>query len=283
MLALVLCVMASIWLMADFACAQEKEDPVITYHVPDDLNILDEYFYLDAQTVNCAADLTYESPFPEFLEADPDGRVNIRYHAAGFRSCIFINVPETETTKEKQFTVYISVDWVPQTITCKSRYSTTMGKPVRINASAVGDLSYKSSDVSTATVYSAGRVTFKHPGTVTIHIRAEDTGIYWFATKDVKVSCKMTAPALKVTRPRRGCAKLTWGKVGGAQKYLIYVKYPGKKKYRQVASRSKKIKSVTHKNLKRGRKYSYKVRACLTSGDKVYYGPFSKARTVKIR
>ena len=276
-------IMVSAWLLTGSAYADEKTDPEITYRVPENLNLLDESFCLNARTVNCTAQLSYSSPFPDYLQVDQDGRVTINYHKTEFESCIYISVPETETTKAKEFQIYILVRWVPQTITGKSKYSTTMGKPVSIRASAIGALSYKSSNTFTATVSSTGKVTFKHPGTVTIHVRAENTGVYWVGTKDVKVSCKMTAPSLKVTRPKKGCAKLTWSQVGGAQKYMIYVKYPGKKKYKPVATRSKNVKSVTHKNLKSGKKYSYKIRACLICEDGVYYGPFSKVKTVRIR
>ena len=281
--ALAALIMVSVWSLTGSAYADEKTDPEITYSVPENLNLLDESFCLDARTVNCSAQLSYSSPFPDYLEVDQDGNVTINYHESEFQSCIYISVPETETTKAKDFRIDILIRWAPQTITGEITYSTTMGKPVTIRAGAIGKLSYKSSNSSTATVSSTGKVTFKHPGTVTIHIRAENTGVYWVGEKDVKVSCKMTAPALKVTCPKKGCAKLTWSQVGGAQKYMIYVKYPGKKKYKPVATRSKKVKSVTHKNLKSGKKYSYKVRACLICEDGVYYGPFSKVKTVRVR
>ena len=283
MFALVALAMISIWHMADSACAYEKEDPVIEYDVPKDLNLLYDHFYLNARTVNCAADITYYSPFPDRMQVDQDGKVTILYHKGSFGCTLWIDVAETGTTKAKRFMIFVNVDWIPQTISGRSTYVTTMGKPVTIRAGAIGALSYESSNTSVATVSSAGKVTFKHPGTVTIHVRAENTGLYWSGTKDVKVSCTMTAPTLKVTRPKRGCAKLTWSKVGGTQQYIIYVKYPGKKKFKPVVSKSKKVKSVTHKYLKKGKKYSYKVRACIVCDDGIYYSPFSKAKTVRIK
>ena len=262
---------------------QEKEDPIITYDVPKDLNLLDESFCLNAKTVNCDAELSYRATYPDYLQVDQDGNGTILNHENAFSTQIIIFVPETEITNAKEFVIQIDVDWVPQTITCKSKLSTTLGKSVTIKATALGALSYQSSNTSTAKVTSSGKVTFLHPGIATITVTAASTGVYWIAKKKVSVSCKMTAPKLTVTRPHKKCAKLTWTKVGGAKHYMIYVKYPGKKKYKPVLSKSYKVKSVTHKGLKSGKKYSYKVRGYLISGGDVYYGPYSKAVTVKIK
>lgn len=280
----VLACAAGFWYAGGEAFAEEKAEPEITYDVPADLDLTWESFNLNVQLLNCeGAEVSYYIPSSGYAEVDQDGNVTILRHDISFGVDLTISVGETETTKAKDFVIPVYVNWVPQEITCKSSLSTTMGKPVTIKASALGDLSYKSGNTSTATVSSAGKVTFKHPGKVTITVTADATGIYWSATKKVTVSCKMTAPRLTVTRPASRCAKLTWTKVGGAQQYMVYVKYPGKSKYKPVLSRPAKVKSVTHKNLKKGKYYSYKVRAYLISGGTVYYGPFSKVKTVKIR
>lgn len=266
-----------------FADTSEKADPVITYTIPKDLDLSYDSFNLNARTTNCSAELTYSSSRSDYLQVDQNGLVTLPYHETAFGAVIIISVPETETTRAKDFRIPVDVNWIPQKITCKSTLSTTLGKPVAIQANALGKLSYTSSKPSTAKVSSTGKVTFLHPGTVTIHVYAENIGPYWCGEKDVRVSCRMTAPKLKVTRPKRGCAKLTWSKVGGAHQYMIYVKYPGKKKYKAVLSKSAKVKSITHKGLKKGKKYSYKVRAYVICDDGIFYGPFSKAKTVKIQ
>lgn len=270
-----------IWCPADVY--GEKADPEITYQIPPGLDLSWDSFCLHAETVNCQAQLTYSTPAPSLLQVDQTGTVTIINHTNSFSAPIRISAAETETTKAKEFYLDINVDWVPQEVRCKSKYRTTLGKPVTIKAKALGKLHYTSSDRSVAKVSSAGKVTFLHPGSVTIRIHADNTGIYWSGEKRVSVSCRMTAPKLTVTRPGSRCAKLTWSKVGGAQQYLIYVKYPGKKKYRPVLSKSARVKSVTHKRLKKGRRYSYKVRAYVISGGDIYYGPYSKTVTVRIR
>ena len=265
-----------------------KVTPKLTYTMPKNLHLLSGTFNLNAKTTNCDAELSYivSEAMAEFIEIDQNGNLTILkqqppYHA--FYGSFTIYAAGTETSYDKMFTVPINVDWAPQKLTCPGSLKTTMGKSVTIKASAKGKLSYKSGNKTIATVSSTGKVKFLHPGKVTIQVKAANVGIYWSAEKNVTVTCKMTAPALKVTRPKKRCAKLTWSKVGGAQQYMVYVKYPGKSKYKPVLSRSAKVKSVTHKNLKKGRKYSYKVRAYLISGGDIYYGPFSKAATVKIK
>lgn len=272
------------------ASGSEKADPEITYSIPKGLNLTYDHFYLNARTTNCDAVLSYsvaDPPCPEHdspcCRIDQDGKFTILHHDHEFGTTVRISVPETETTKAKWFDVWVDVHYAPQTIHCKDTYKTTLGKPVTIDAQAIGKLTFKSGDSSIAKVSSTGKVTFIHPGTVTIRVKADYTGPYWVARKNVKVTCRMTAPKLKVTSPRSRCAKLTWSKVGGAQKYIIYVKYPGKKKYKPVTIRSNKVKSVTHKRLKKGKKFSYKVRACLVCEDGVFYGPYSKARTVRVK
>lgn len=90
-------------------------------------------------------------------------------------------------------------------------------------------------------------------------------------------------PALKVKALKRKRNKLTWGKVQNADGYIVYVKYPGKKKYVKAATRKANVKSVTHKGLTKGRVYRYKVRAYKVVNGKYYYGPFSRARKARVR
>lgn len=264
------------------AANQVKEEPIITYQIPKNLNLHSDNFNLNARTENCDAPLSYSSP-SEGLKVDEYGNVTIldRVHCCNYR--IDIHAAPTPTTTEKTVPVWVFLDWVPQKLTCPSTMKTTMGKSVTIKASALGELLYSSCDKTTATVSSTGKVRFLHPGKVKIRVQAMDTGVYGTTIKYVTVTCRMTAPSLKVTRPKKRCAKLTWSKVGGAQQYMIYVKYPGKSKYTPIISKSSKVKSVTHKGLKKGKKYSYKVRACLNSRGDIYYGPFSKAKTVRIK
>ena len=77
--------------------------------------------------------------------------------------------------------------------------------------------------------------------------------------------------------------KLTWTKVDNADGYILYIKYPGTKKYVKALKKNKTVKSVTHKGLSKGRVYYYKVRAFKKVKGKVYYGPYSKAKKARAK
>lgn len=82
-------------------------------------------------------------------------------------------------------------------------------------------------------------------------------------------------PAKPVVKAKAADGKitLTWSKVSGATKYEVYKYSSTKKKYVRVATTSKT--SYTDKSVKKGKSYSYKVKAYrLVDGSKVY-GNFS--------
>jgi len=90
-------------------------------------------------------------------------------------------------------------------------------------------------------------------------------------------------PILRVTALKGKKIKLTWNKVEDADGYIVYVKYPGKKKYVRAASRDATVKSVTHKGLSKKRVYKYKVRAYKKVNGKTYYSPYSKIKKAKAK
>ena len=81
----------------------------------------------------------------------------------------------------------------------------------------------------------------------------------------------------------KGKVKLSWSKVSNAKGYKIYVKEPGSSKYRCRITRKSSVRSVTHKGLKRGKTYRYKMRAYKITNGTTEYGPYSEVRTVKIK
>ena len=175
-------------------------------------------------------------------------------------------------------------------------------------------LSYASSDPETADVDSSGRVTFRKPGQVCIEVTSSgdsryDSGPYrtYLTIQDTSLDAAGTAQssgraasvstaskvsaaaAIKLSKPKLKCSKkkrankLSWSKVNKAGGYQLYIKYPGKKKYQKALTKKATVKSVTHRGLKRGRYYYYKLRAYVKIGGRTYYGPFSKAVKVKVR
>lgn len=158
--------------------------------------------------------------------------------------------------------------------TDKSAYTGKCGKSAYLGASAKTALSYKSSDKKIATVSKDGKVSYKRPGTAKITITAAESSRYKAATGTVKVTAKLARPYLKM-RGRTGRIKLIWNQIKGADQVQLYVKFPGKKKYEKVMTRGARLKSVTHKGLKPGKVYRYKVRVRSKVNGNYHYSDFS--------
>lgn len=101
--------------------------------------------------------------------------------------------------------------------------------------------------------------------------------------KEIAKAKALKRPTLKVKALKGRKNKLTWSKVANADGYIVYVRYPGKKKYVKATSRKAKVKSVTHKGLSKRKVYRYKVRAYKKVNGKIYYSPYSKVKKVRTR
>lgn len=93
----------------------------------------------------------------------------------------------------------------------------------------------------------------------------------------------MKKPVLKAKALKGSKIKLTWNKVRYADGYIVYVKYPGSKKYVKAVARNSTVKSVTHKGLSKNRVYRYKIRAYKIVNGTTYYSPFSRVRKARAR
>ncbi len=153
-----------------------------------------------------------------------------------------------------------------------------------------------------ASVDENGFVSFHKPGSICIKVTAVQTSSYKSASKYIYITARdyaaeeaaalklaikraknLKAPKVKVKALKGGKVKISWSKVSYASGYIVYVKYPGEKKYVKATSRKATVKSVTHKGLSRKRVYCYKVRAYKKVNGKRYYGPLSKAKKVRVR
>lgn len=75
--------------------------------------------------------------------------------------------------------------------------------------------------------------------------------------------------------------KITWKKAGNVSGYKLYRK-AGKGKYKQIAIIKGKSKTTYRdKKIKKGKTYSYKVRAYKTVNGKTYYGKYSNVKKKK--
>ena len=96
-----------------------------------------------------------------------------------------------------------------------------------------------------------------------------------------KAAQKMTVKGLKVTSKKKK-ATVSFKKTKGATAYQIQYKLKSAKKWSTLAKASKKVK-VTSKKLKKGKKYTFRVRTISKVNGKTVYGKKWATKTVKIK
>ena len=166
--------------------------------------------------------------------------------------------------------------------------------------------SYKSiqlswNEVTGATSYKVSRATskkgtYKKVATVKDATSYTDKGVttgknYYYKVVAVKgdktqesaiVKAKASLKAASITSAKNVKGKkvsLKWSKVSGANGYVVY-RAIGNGSYKAV--KTTKSVSYTNAGLKKGGKYSYKVRAYRTVSGKRVYSVYSAAKTVKV-
>ena len=77
--------------------------------------------------------------------------------------------------------------------------------------------------------------------------------------------------------------RLSWSKVKYADKYQLYIRYPGSKKYVKAITKPASVKAIVHRGPEKGKVYRYKVRAVKKIKGKSYYSAFSKSLLVHAR
>ena len=140
-----------------------------------------------------------------------------------------------------------------------------------------------SSNESIATVDQSGNVTADVAGTTYISAVSADGKI--IATCTVNVSKPVvTKPAkVKIKSAKKKGKKVTlkWKKISDAAGYVVYMKTnSGKFKAVKTVKKAKKVKAVI--SLKKGNKYSFKIRAYKLDEETNVYGAYSKIKKVKM-
>lgn len=100
---------------------------------------------------------------------------------------------------------------------------------------------------------------------------------------EIRKAKSLRKPSLKVKALKGRKIKITWSKVANADGYILYVKYPGSRKYVKAVTRKAIVKSVTHKGLSKSKVYKYRVRAFKKVKGKIYYSPYSKVKHARVR
>lgn len=138
-------------------------------------------------------------------------------------------------------------------------------------------VTFTSGNPKVAKVSKKGKITAVSAGTAVISGKAAVGGVV--ATCTVKVIPK--TPVVKGKGKKRA-VKLTWAKTSKISGYYIYRK-TGKGKYKTVAKIKGTKSSYKDKKLKKGKKYTYQIKAYTLVGRKKYKSKRSKAITVKAK
>ena len=224
--------------------------------------------------------VTYKSSAPGVAAVSADGIVTVK---SGGIVTLTVTAVETAQYKAATKKVVLKINRASQTISGLRSYTKSFRVNGRfsLNAKAKTKLTYKSSNGKIAAVNSAGKVTMKNPGKVTITITAAGTNQYNGTSRKITINTKLKKPVLKVKAYKGRKIRITWSKVSGSSRYQLYVYDSKKKKYIRRLTKKASVKSVMHKGLKSGKVYMYKVRAYrMVSGKKVYsaYSSVKKVR-----
>lgn len=145
------------------------------------------------------------------------------------------------------------------------------------------NIKWISANESIATVDQSGNVTADVAGTTYISAVSADGKVV--ATCTVNVSKPVvTKPAkVKIKSAKKKGKKVTlkWKKISDAAGYVVYMKTnSGKFKAVKIVKKAKTVKAVI--SLKKGNKYSFKIRAYKLDEETNVYGAYSKIKKVKM-
>ncbi|MCD7887369.1 MAG: leucine-rich repeat protein [Clostridiales bacterium] len=177
----------------------------------------------------------------------------------------------------------IKISKANQTLTASAAATSIYaGKSTTITAKTTGDgaISYSSSNASIATVSSAGKVTGKKPGTVTITVKAASTTNYNAASKTISITVQLNKTTISsLTNTSKGIT-VKWSKVTGASGYYVYRKTSGGSysKIKTITSGSTVSYTDTAVKSKNGTTYVYAVRAYFGST----LGSYTDKTTVRV-
>ncbi|MBS7009030.1 LamG-like jellyroll fold domain-containing protein [Anaerostipes sp.] len=153
------------------------------------------------------------------------------------------------------------------------RYNSSKKKYNKIKTLSASAASYSDKKLKSGTSY-----TYK------IRVKKIDGGISYYgsytALKTATAPGKVTG--LKVRKASKTKIKLNWKKVKGASGYAVYMK-TGSGKYKRVKTITKgSTVKYTKTKLKKGKKYTFKIRA-YKKADKTIYGSYSSSKNYKIK
>lgn len=169
----------------------------------------------------------------------------------------------------------------------KKSFKKTFGcKDFKLNArSATGaKFSYQSSNGKVAKADSKGKVKVTGIGKAVITVTARADGRYKAAKAKVKLTViPKNVGGLKVKAQPGGRCKVSWNKTPKVSGYQIRYSAKSSMKSSKIAKAAGAKKNIMLKKLKKNKKYYVQIRAYSKVGGKMYYGNWSKKKTVKAR
>ena len=153
------------------------------------------------------------------------------------------------------------------------RYNSSKKKYDKIKTLSSSASSYTDKKLKSGTTY-----------TYQIRVKKIDGGISYYGvyTKLKTATAPGKVSGLKAKKASKTKIRLSWKKVKGASGYAIYMK-TGNGKYKRVKTITKgSTAKYTKTKLKKGRKYTFKIRA-YKKADKNIYGSYSSSKTLKLK
>lgn len=145
------------------------------------------------------------------------------------------------------------------------------------------NIKWISANESIATVDRSGNVTADVAGTTYISAVSADGKVVAICTVNVSKPVVTKPAKVKIKSAKKKGKKVTlkWKKISDAAGYVVYMKTnSGKFKAVKTVKKAKKVKAVI--SLKKGNKYSFKIRAYKLDKETNVYGAYSKIKKVKM-
>lgn len=145
------------------------------------------------------------------------------------------------------------------------------------------NIKWISANESIATVDRSGNVTADVAGTTYIAAVSADGKVVAICTVNVSKPVVTKPAKVKIKSAKKKGKKVTlkWKKISDAAGYVVYMKTnSGKFKAVKTVKKAKKVKAVI--SLKKGNKYSFKIRAYKLDEETNVYGAYSKIKKVKM-
>lgn len=145
------------------------------------------------------------------------------------------------------------------------------------------NIKWISANESIATVDRSGNVTADVAGTTYISAVSADGKVVAICTVNVSKPVVTKPAKVKIKSAKKKGKKVTlkWKKISDAAGYVVYMKTnSGKFKAVKTVKKAKTVKAVI--SLKKGNKYSFKIRAYKLDEETNVYGAYSKIKKVKM-